>query len=561
MRSLARIGAVLLALLLTAACAKQGYPTGGPKDTDPPKAVGARPQNEGRAFAARQFFIEFDEYVVLKNAEANVLVSPPMAQKPEYTTRGKGVLVKLKDTLQPNTTYLFQFKEAIADFTEGNVLPSYEYVFSTGESMDTMMLAGKVSKARDGKAWGEALAVSAIREGDTVPAFVTRTDKEGNFAFHYIPAGRYRLVAMDDKNKNWLPDSTEAAAWDTTHFAATDSIDSARLVALHLSLPDRQRQRVLKSEMPGRGRVTVATLRPMQHPVLVGAPLQWRLNAKGDTLTAWLLDEQADSARLVLTDEGLADTLKLRYRAPAKKGRGGAVQTPQEPLMKALCDGNKAFYDSVMFAFSRPIVKMRDSAVAEVMHVKDSTVTRCRLLLDSSGMRARLDATLRSGDEYRVRVADSLFTDLYGRASDSLNFKMTPRDYGTLTLHIDNLLGTPLVVEVLDAKDTVVRQRPLQGSGTVKFTHLAAGEYRLRAVVDADGNGRWTTGDYLLQRQPEDFVLYDKSLQLREKWEMEERWTVGMKVKKEARTLPPSLPLRGEGLNIRPLSPGLQSNE
>ena len=154
---------VLSLLSLVSACARQGYPTGGPKDETPPVALGTRPANESRGFDGKEFYIQFDEYVVLKNATENVLVSPPMKEKPEFTTKGKGVLVKLKDTLQANTTYLFQFKDAIADFTEGNLLPSYEYVFSTGEAMDTMMLSGQVVDARSGKAWKESVTVMAYR--------------------------------------------------------------------------------------------------------------------------------------------------------------------------------------------------------------------------------------------------------------------------------------------------------------------------------------------------------------------------------------------------------------
>ena len=63
-------------------------------------ALGTRPANESRGFDGKEFYIQFDEYVVLKNATENVLVSPPMKEKPEFTTKGKGVLVKLKDTLQ-----------------------------------------------------------------------------------------------------------------------------------------------------------------------------------------------------------------------------------------------------------------------------------------------------------------------------------------------------------------------------------------------------------------------------------------------------------------------------
>jgi hypothetical protein len=223
---------------LASGCARQGYPTGGPKDEQPPVALAARPANESRHFAAKEFFIQFDEYVVLKNAEQNILVSPPMDPKPEFTTKGRGVLVKIKDTLSENTTYLFQFKEAIADFTEGNLLPSYEYVFSTGADIDTMMLAGSVADARNGRPWKETVTVMAYKdpESDVVafddaiativqPDFMTRCDNEGNFAFHYIPAGRYRLVALEDKNRDLKVDAAEAVAWDTTWYASTPLIE------------------------------------------------------------------------------------------------------------------------------------------------------------------------------------------------------------------------------------------------------------------------------------------------------------------------------------------------
>lgn len=133
----------------------------------PPAALGCKPANESRNFNDNEFYIQFDEYVVLKNASENILVSPPMKQKPEFTTKGKGILVKLNDTLQENTTYLFQFKEAIADFTEGNLLPSYEYVFSTGEAMDTMSLGGQVLNARNGKPWKETVTVMAYKDPES----------------------------------------------------------------------------------------------------------------------------------------------------------------------------------------------------------------------------------------------------------------------------------------------------------------------------------------------------------------------------------------------------------
>lgn len=552
MRPGAWVGMAAAVLLATAGCAKQGYPTGGPKDVRPPQTVGSKPPSESRNFDRQQFYIEFDEYVVLKNADQNVLVSPPMKHKPEYTVKGKRVVVKLNDTLQPQTTYLFQFKEAVADYTEGNVLPSCEYVFSTGGQMDTMMMVGTVSNARDGKAWGETLTVVACREGDTVPSLVTRTDKEGNFAFHYIPAGNYRLTAIEDRNRDLRVDDAEAVAWDTTLYAAADSVDSAHMVRLRISAPERKVQRIMKSEFEEKGRIVISTAAPLVHPTVSGEKAEWRLNAGRDTLTVWCLNAECDSTVLVVADEGLQDTLKLRYRPKrtrASRGGRGRNQQPEaekKPLMHSLCTGTAAHYDDLRLGFRNPIAKVADSAVAEVMRLKDSSVVAAPLVLDSSGLEARIGATLHSGEKYTIRLREGLFTDLYGTASDSLRFDLTPRDYGTITLHVKNNTGEALVVELLDSRDTVVRVQPVPDDGTVSLTHVDAGQYRVRAVYDSDGNGRWTTGDYRLGRQPERTRLFGKTLNVREKWELEERWTIG--IKQGQRQTNPNIPhpVRGQ---------------
>lgn len=529
------IGAILLLVVAAVAgCAKQGYPNGGPRDEQPPKAVGTKPQNESRNFDGRQFAIAFDEYIVVKDADNNVLISPPMREKPEYITKGKRLIVKLNDTLQPNATYLFQFKGAIADFTEGNVLPSFEYVFSTGDRMDTMMLAGRVLGARDGKPWKETVTVMAYKAeratSDTVaateqPDFITRCDKDGVFAFHYIPAGSYRLVALEDKNRDLIVGSGESAAWEPALVQASDSIDSTNVTLLRLSVPDRSIQRVVKSEFTASGRATIVTLLPMKNPTLTGDSLEWRLNDRRDTMMVWFLNSKCDSARLVLSDTALQDTLKLRYRAPKQRRRRNfQQQTQSEALVRPLCSGDKAFYDDLRLAFTVPIAAMADSARVEVMRMKDSSITYYPIVLDSTALSARIKATLLSGEEYQMRLRDSLFTDIFGQFSDSLVFKLTPRDYGILSLQLTNKTGSPLVVEVLDKNDTVVARRSVIASGEVRIDHLKADEYRLRAVLDSDANGVWTTGDYIKGRQPEYIVYYSKSLKLREKWELEEYW-------------------------------------
>lgn len=564
-------GGFLLIFLLSSfsffisSCARPGYPTGGPKDEVPPVALGCKPANGSKNIAPKEFYIQFDEYVVLKNASENVLVSPPLKYKPEFTTKGKGVLVKIKDTLYHNNTYLFQFKEAIADFTEGNLLPSYEYVFSTGSYLDSMSIGGRVLDARTGNPWKEQVTVMAYIEStetwrndfDTIgvssqPAYVTRCDKEGYFTFNYIPKLGYRLVALEDKNRNLRVDVADAVAWDTAIFKSYPIPDSTQAltqsstqaITLYISQPDNTQQRITKSEFTDKGRIVIVSQMPMQQPTVEGLEAEWRLNDRRDTLRLWCLDAKQDTARFVISDpSGIQDTLKLRHSVKSKGRRKINTKEEKTPLMKALCDGSKAFYDDLRLEFTSPIISAIDTAQAEIRHEKDSSVSFYPIRVDSTGLGAKIMASLKSGEKYRVRIAAGLFTDIYGTRNDSLSFVLTPKDYGTLSIDIDNRTGFPLVVEVLDKRDTVVMSRQLSVASsqtadatalttdhrpltTLKFTHLPAGDYRLRAVIDRNGDGRWTPGDYRQQRQPEQTTMFEKTLSLREKWEMEEKWTV-----------------------------------
>ena len=528
------------ALLLLAACAKQGYPSGGPRDTKPPTVTACNPTNESRNLDAKQFEITFDEYVVIKDASNNILVSPPMATKPDYSTKGKRIVVKLNDTLLPNTTYLFQFKEAIADYTEGNLLPTFEYVFATGPEMDTMKIVGTVTNAHNGKPWPDVVSVMAYKEErfvsdstDTIavvgqPDYMTRCDKDGNFALNHIPAGRYRLVAIADNNRNMRADVAEATAWMKEPVTAADSIDSLAMPALRISSPDNRKQRLQKAEFTRQGHITISTLLPMVEPTLTGEKTLWHLNSRRDTIEVWLMDRRQDSAVLILNDITLNDTLRLHYR-PASRPMGNTSLAMSQPgaIIQPLCDGNKAYYDSIPLAFTNPVSAIGDSTTAKIIRHSDSSISTATILIDSSGLFALINSSLTSGEKYTIELADSIVRDIYGNYNNHLSINLTPKDYGTLTVHIDNHANTPLIIELLDKRDTVVAAKSVRGtSGALTFKHLAAGDYHIRAIVDADSNGQWTPGNYRMQLQPEKVIAHDKTFQLREKWEMEERWTI-----------------------------------
>src|SRR5690606_37736257 len=109
-------------------CASIQQPTGGPKDTTPPKILSEEPKNLTTNFHQKQIAITFDEYIKLQNEFTEISFSPDMEIRPTFKIKKKTLLINLPDSLEQNTTYTINFGKALVDFNEGNELKNYAYV-------------------------------------------------------------------------------------------------------------------------------------------------------------------------------------------------------------------------------------------------------------------------------------------------------------------------------------------------------------------------------------------------------------------------------------------------
>lgn len=196
-------------LLSETGCASVVPPSGGPRDSLPPVIVSVNPENETLNFNQKEVKIEFDEYVELNDIYKNLIVSPLPKIMPEVTRKLRTVTVKIKDTLQPNTTYVYNFANAIKDLNEGNKGKDLLYVVSTGSYIDSMQLSGRVKMARTGKADStlSVMLYSNLDDSAVVkerPRYVTTVDSSGIFFFRYLAPGKYRLFAMKDEGGSYL---------------------------------------------------------------------------------------------------------------------------------------------------------------------------------------------------------------------------------------------------------------------------------------------------------------------------------------------------------------------
>ena len=184
-------------------CAQIGAPTGGLRDSLPPKFINANPKNKSVNFKGNRITLNFDEYVHLEELQQNLLVSPSPKNNPYVDFKLRSVIIRLRDTLEPNTTYTINLGNSIHDINENNAIKNFSYVFSTGATLDSLEFSGKVVEAETGKVDSTLIVLLYKNLSDSAvlklkPKYIARVDSSGNFTFQNLAPGEYKVYALKD---------------------------------------------------------------------------------------------------------------------------------------------------------------------------------------------------------------------------------------------------------------------------------------------------------------------------------------------------------------------------
>ncbi len=216
------LSAVIVLLFMAALftkCASTMTPTGGPKDTLPPIIIAMEPDNCTTMIDTLhppKIYVEFDEYVQIKDQQKELYTSPAMKKQPTVTRRGHGIVITIKDTLLPNTTYAINFGSSIRDNNEGNPLHSMRYVFSTGKEIDSMFMSGYTADSYKSDSVSKTFiwffiadSVETPKDWDSTmfkykPHVIARAENNGIFIAQNLKPVPYRIYAFEDTNNNML---------------------------------------------------------------------------------------------------------------------------------------------------------------------------------------------------------------------------------------------------------------------------------------------------------------------------------------------------------------------
>ncbi len=207
--------------LMLAACASMGRPEGGPRDELPPVFVSSKPMVGALNYTDNKIQIFFDENVQVDEPSNKVVISPAQKSMPAVTALGKRIVVELRDTLLPNTTYTIDFSDAIKDLNEGNVLDGFAIDFSTGDTRDSLCISGMVLEARNLEpAQGMLVGVYSNIADSAVTTLplerIAKTNQFGQFSIRNLKHGTYRIFALNDVNRDLHWDRSEDIAFYDT---------------------------------------------------------------------------------------------------------------------------------------------------------------------------------------------------------------------------------------------------------------------------------------------------------------------------------------------------------
>ena len=515
-------------LLSTIQCAKRASPTGGPKDSIPPVLINASPKLNTTYFNKDEFNLYFDEYVELKDITKQLIISPPLnsSQYKVYPVTGasKKVTLKLLDSLLDNTTYTFNFGESIVDFNESNPSSYLTYTLSTGATIDSLYIRGRITDAFERET--ERFISLQLYPVDSIiadtmiysqkPLYVTSTLDTTIYRFQNLRAGKYAIIALEDKAGNYFFDQNmdKIGYKEQLIELPKDSIIDLRLFKErtnffwdkpyfvndhHIVLSyygDREEEPFkMISDVPDNFESLVTQSR------------------ETDSLNYWFKGAELDSLQFEFNIKDSLQIKTVQFKNPI----------PDSLLIDKSTKGSLRIQDKYEIKSNLPIVEVNSEQL--IVTNVDTIQIPASLKIEENYDRITVDFEVIPNDRYEITLLPKALIDFWGNTNDTLVYRTSTKkieDYGNIFLRVKHESPHSYIIELLK-NDEVVRRydTPAEGNN-FRFELLDPGKYSVRLIEDANKNKQWDTGSYLDKIQPEKVIYYWKEIDLRANWDMNE---------------------------------------
>lgn len=523
---------IFLLVLIMVSCAKRGSITGGLKDTLAPELKISFPKNFSTDFKGNEIKLTFDEYIKLKDLKKQLIISPPMKYEPLITPTSvsKFINIKILDTLQPNTTYSFNFGQSITDNNEGNPYNQFKYIFSTGSQIDSLTLGGTVKDAYD-KEVESFVSVMLYDVNDKftdsvvyneMPRYVTNTlDSLKTFKLENLKAGKYLLVAMKDygSNNKFNPGKDKIGFNKQFVTVPNDTVYELKLFKEVLPLKAFKPSQASGNRLilPYQGKINNAKITLKNGESVL--PSIITKFPKKDSLQVWYKPLKVDSLALAVAKDNYKGNFIFKIKDQKKDSL--KISSVQSGMLN--------FRERLALESVTPLTKFDNSKIKFTN--KDSVSVDFKTEYDDFNQRLFFDFKREPSGKYTLKIMPGALTDYLEQSNDTLIYALNTKslaDYGNLSVNLKNAKRFPVIVELSNEKGDVLATEYSDGNTRVEFNLVEPALFWLRLIYDDNKNKEWDSGNYLEKSQAEEVIYFSSAIDVRANWDVEQAFDLSI---------------------------------
>ena len=511
-------------------CANIVPPAGGERDENPPQwLTEVSTPNLQTQFVPQPIQLTFDEWIILDDVFNQVLISPPLAKRPNFRIKKKSVIVSFDpdEVLLPNATYTINFGDAVKDLSEKNPAENLKFVFSTGDQIDSLFVTGTIREIASRKPVENALFMLYADPRDSVvyqqrPFYFAKSNKEGQFRIDNIREGSFKGFVLLDDNLNYLFDNNSEriafpdsllliGAGGTTGLIFEVFTNEAPMRLLDTRLPQPGLVQLLFNDIPQKA--------ILEYPDTTFQPI---IEYDKDTLNFWFAQSSDSSRYLYFLPKGddERDTIVVE-----------PVNSTTLPPLKLLQPSAKQKISQnpgkdLILRLNHPIAAI-DPTQWQLLRDTLREAVAFSAVVDTQGQRnIHIRFPWQENMLYALEVQPGGIKDIFNQTNDTLLLNLQTgafKDFGNIVLQVSDMLPEKNYrLELIEKSGRLIEGFTISGTATHTITvrNLESGQYNLYIYEDTNRNGRWDTGNYSLARQPERVLLRELE-QLRKNWDLE----------------------------------------
>ncbi len=516
-----------ISILLTA-CAQFVAPTGGKRDEMPPKLINSIPKNGQKLYKENTMVLEFDELVDASSLRQELLITPETEGGFEIKTKSNRVQIKFSNQFKDSTTYTLNFRKGIKDLNERNETRNLMLVFSTGNIIDSLKIAGNIKSLKNNLPILDAL-VGLYSTKDSInikknkPDYFIKTDSSGNFSFENIKSGSYRVYSFVDKNNNLRYDPKSESIGFLKDTIQLNKHLKNIIIAIYEANNEKPKNIKTIQRVEDFSILFDKSIKDYQIgfenpndslPYLMSKKELKFFNTinTNDTIPVRIMVADSNGNQLMFGQK-----IKFRENNIKKKGKQEnfdfdiSVRNGQDIEKNILLD----------FEFKFPITQLNPQKII----IKEDTVNQIDiqeqdLLWNKSKTKLSFRKQINAKKELTIKLQTGAFINFKGDSSKNYTQRnpiLKPENYGLIEGSLSKANNNKIIQLINEKYEVVLEQITKE---KFLFKNVKPGMYLIRVIDDINENGFWDCGNVEKEIEAEKITFFNEPIKVKSNFEI-----------------------------------------